>query len=208
MKRTSGFIEPCLPSLADRPPSGSDWIHEIKHDGFRLLACRGAAGVRLLTRNGNDFAPRYPLIVEAVNVLPVQSCVIDGEAVACDGDGLSIFEKLRWRHHDERVFMWCFDLLELNGRDLRREPIEVGKAALARLLKKAQVGLQFNEHITVPGDIVLRHACKLGLEGIVSKRLGSLYVSGRSRDWLKFKNPDAPAVKREFEEDWGKPQRR
>jgi bifunctional non-homologous end joining protein LigD len=106
------------------------------------------------------------------------------------------------------VFMWCFDLLELNGRDLRREPIEVRKAALARLLKKAQVGLQFNEHITVPGDIVLRHACKLGLEGIVSKRLGSLYVSGRSRDWLKFKNPDAPAVKREFEEDWGKPRRR
>jgi bifunctional non-homologous end joining protein LigD len=69
---------------------------------------------------------------------------------------------------------------------------------------KAQVGLQFNEHITVPGDIALRHACKLGLEGIVSKRLGSRYVSGRSRDWLKFKNPDAPAVKREFEEDWGK----
>jgi bifunctional non-homologous end joining protein LigD len=79
----------------------------------------------------------------------------------------------------------------------------VRKAALARLLKKAQVGLQFNEHITVPGDIVLRHACALGLEGIVSKRLGSPYISGRSRDWLKFKNPDAPAVKREFEEQTG-----
>jgi bifunctional non-homologous end joining protein LigD len=102
----------------------------------------------------------------------------------------------------------AFDLLELNGRDLRREPIEVRKAALARLLKKAQVGLQFNEHITVRGDIVLRHACKLGLEGIVSKRLGSLYVCGRSRDWLKFKNPSHPAAKREFEEDWGKTRRR
>jgi bifunctional non-homologous end joining protein LigD len=208
MKRTSGFIEPCLPSLADRPPPGSDWLHEIKHDGFRLLACRGAAGVRLLTRNGNDFAPRYPLIVEAVNALPVQSCVIDGEAVACDREGLSIFEKLRWRHHDGHVFLWSFDLLELNGQDLRRKPIEVRKATLARLLKKAQVGLQFNEHITVPGDIVLRHACKLGLEGIVSKKLGSYYVSGRSRDWLKFKNPSHPAVQREFEEDWGKTRRR
>jgi bifunctional non-homologous end joining protein LigD len=137
MKRTAGFIEPCLPSLADCPPSGSEWLHEIKHDGFRLLACRDPAGIRLSTRNANDFTARYPLIVEAVESLPVRTCVIDGEAVACDGNGLSIFEKLRWRHHDERVFMWCFDLLELNGRDLRREPIEVRKAALARLLKKA-----------------------------------------------------------------------
>jgi ATP-dependent DNA ligase len=75
-------------------------------------------------------------------------------------------------------------------------------------LKKAEVGLQFNEHITVPGDIVLRHVCKLGLEGIVSKKLGSYYVSGRSRDWLKFKNPSHPAVQREFEEDWGRGRRR
>jgi bifunctional non-homologous end joining protein LigD len=126
----------------------------------------------------------------------------------CDRNGLSIFEKLRWRHHDERVFMWCFDLLELNGRDLRREPLEVRRATLAWLLKKAQVGLQFNEHITVQSDIVLRHACNLGLEGIVSKKPGSYYVSGRSRDWLKFKNPSHPAVQREFEEDWGKTKRR
>jgi bifunctional non-homologous end joining protein LigD len=98
--------------------------------------------------------------------LPARSCVIDGEAVACDGDGLSIFEELRWRHHDGHVFMWSFDLLELDGRDMRPEPIEARKAALVRLLKKAKVGLQFNEHITVPGDgdIVLRHACALGLE--------------------------------------------
>jgi bifunctional non-homologous end joining protein LigD len=106
--------------------------------------------------------------------LPAHSCVIDGEAVACDGNGLSIFEELRWRHHDGHVFMWSFDLLELDGRDMRPEPIEARKAALVRLLKKAKVGLQFNEHITVPGDgdIVLRHACALGLEGIASKRLG------------------------------------
>jgi bifunctional non-homologous end joining protein LigD len=108
----------------------------------------------------------------------VRSCIIDGEAVACNGDGLSIFEKLRWRHHDERVFMWCFDLL------------------------------QFNQHLEHPGDIVFRHACKMGLEGIVSKRLGSRYVSGRSRDWLKLKNPSHPAVQREFEQDWGRTRRR
>jgi bifunctional non-homologous end joining protein LigD len=208
MKRTSGFIEPCLPSLADRPPSGSEWLHEIKHDGFRLLACRNAAGIRLLTRNGNDFTGRYPLIVEALDALRVRSCVIDGEAVACDGDGLSIFEKLRWRHHDGHVFMWAFDLLELNGQDLRREPIEVRKATLARLLKKAQVGLQFNEHITVPGDIVLRHACKTRPGG---HRLEAAGVALRLRPLERLaqvQNPAAPAVKREFEEDWGKARRR
>jgi bifunctional non-homologous end joining protein LigD len=207
MKRTSGFIEPCLPSLADCSPSGPAWIHEIKHDGFRLLACQGPAGVRLLTRNGSDFTARYPLIVEAVEALPVSSCAIDGEAVACDGEGLSVFEKLRWRHHDERVFVWAFDLLELDGQDLRREPIEVRKATLASVLRSCRAGLQFNQHLAHPGDIVFRHACKMGLEGIVSKRLGSRHISGRSRDWLKFKNPDAPAVKRELEEDWGNTRR-
>src|SRR5215472_4279670 len=83
----SGFIEPCLPSSADRPPSGPDWIDEIKHDGYRLMARRGPIGIHLLTRNGHDWAPRYPLIVEAVDRLKVRSCLIDGEAVACDENG-------------------------------------------------------------------------------------------------------------------------
>src|SRR5262245_14376429 len=90
-----GFIEPCLPSPADRPPSGPDWIHEIKHDGYRLMARRDSAGIRLLTRNGHDWSPRYPLILEAVNRLKVRSCLIDGEAVACDENGLAVFQRLR-----------------------------------------------------------------------------------------------------------------
>src|SRR5215211_4556377 len=94
-------------------------------------------------------------------------------------------------------------LIELNGKDLRRQPIEERKSVLAKLLRGAKLGLQLNEHLAEPGDVV-RHACRLGLEGIVSKRLGSRYVSGRSRDWLKFKNPNAPTVKREAEEAWGK----
>ena len=81
----SGFIEPCLPSPADRPPSGPDWIHEIKRDGYRLMARRDLIGIRLLTRNGHDWAPRYPLIVEAVDRLKVRSCLIDGEAVVRTG---------------------------------------------------------------------------------------------------------------------------
>src|SRR5262245_25322475 len=85
----SGFIEPCLPSPAERPPSGPDWVHEIKHDGYRLMARRDATGVRLLTRNGHDWSDRYPAIVEAVNRLKARSCLIDGEAVACDENGLA-----------------------------------------------------------------------------------------------------------------------
>src|SRR5262245_4371055 len=179
--------------------------HEIKHDGFRLMVRRDPAGVRLLTRNGHDWTDRYPLIAEAAGVLTVRSFLLDGEAVACDGDGMPVFDRLRYRRQDRHVFLYAFDLLELNGQDLRREPIEVRKRELGKLLRwTAQIGLQFNDQIAEPGDVVFRHACKMGLEGIVSKRLGSRYRSGRSHDWLKFKNPAAPAVKREAEEDWGK----
>src|SRR5262249_4185246 len=161
---------------------------------------RDAAGVRLLTRRGNDWTQRYPLIAAAVGALRVRSCLMDGEAVACDGDGMPSFDRLRYRRADGAVFLFAFDLLELDGRDLRREPFEVRKATLASVLRKARPGVQLNEHLEhEDGDLVFRHACKMGLEGIVSKRLGSPYRSGRSPDWLKTKNPDAPAVKREAE---------
>ena len=96
----AGFIEPCLPSPADKPPSGANWIHEIKHDGYRLMARRDPVGIRLLTRRGNDWADRYPLIVEAVNHLKVRSCLIDGEVVCCDERGLAIFATLRQRRNE------------------------------------------------------------------------------------------------------------
>jgi bifunctional non-homologous end joining protein LigD len=204
--RASAFIEPCLPSPADRPPSGSGWVHEIKLDGFRMMVRRDPAGVRLLTRNGYDWTGRFPLIAQAAAMLRARSFLIDGEAVACDGDGLPVFDRLRYRRQDGRVFLFAFDLLEFNGQDMRREPLERRKRALAVVLRsKAGTGIQLNEHCDdLPADIVFRHACKLGFEGIVSKRLDSPYVSGRSRHWLKMKNPQAPAVKREAEEDWGK----
>ena len=203
--RRPGFIEPCLPSPADHPPSGSSWIHEIKHDGYRLMARRDLVGIRLITRRGNDWSDRFPLVVEAVNHLKVRSCLIDGEVVCCDERGLTRFDILRRRNNEAMAFLYAFDLLELNGDDLRREPLEVRKATLASILRKARHGVRLNEHLEHPdGLAVFQHACKMGLEGIVSKRLGSTYRSGRSPDWLKFKNPEAPAVKREAEEDWGR----
>jgi bifunctional non-homologous end joining protein LigD len=196
------LIEPSLPSTK-APPSGPGWIHEIKHDGFRILARRGNAGVQLITRAGNDFSQRFPFIALAVGKLPVRSCLIDGEGIVCDGNGLAVFEMIR-RHGALASAVHCaFDLLELDGRDLRREPIEKRKALLAKLLRGSHSSIVLNEHFEEDGAIVYRDACKLGCEGIVSKHLGSSYRSGRSKYWVKVKNPKAPAVKREAEEDWG-----
>jgi bifunctional non-homologous end joining protein LigD len=103
--------------------------------------------------------------------------------VVCDAKGLAVLERRRYQHGGRTVFLFAFDLIELNGQDLRREPLEVRKRELGKLLRwGAQIGLQFNEHVAEPGEVVFRHACKLGLEGIVSKRLGSPYRSGRSKD--------------------------
>jgi bifunctional non-homologous end joining protein LigD len=196
------FCEPCLPSPADKPPAGADWLHEIKHDGFRVIACKDGERVRLYSRPGNDLTYRFPLIVEALARLRSRSCIIDGEAVCCDDNGMPSFDRIRYRRHDASVFLYAFDLIELNGDDLRRDPLEVRKATLGSLLVKAATGLRLNEHIVADGPTVFAHACKMGLEGIVSKRKTSTYRSGRSPDWLKSKNPACEAVRREEEEDW------
>src|SRR5215470_12943490 len=196
------FCEPCLPSPVERPPAGPDWIHEIKHDGFRLLARRGAAGVRLFTRNGHNWTERFPLIVEALNELKVTTCLIDGEAVTCNDSGLAEFNALRGRRGD--VHLCAFDLVELDGRDLRFQPLAERRRLLAKLVRKPRPGLVLNAQFDEDGPLVFEHACLLGCEGIVSKRKNSRYRSGRSRDWVKCKNPAAPAATRELEEDWGK----
>ena len=199
-RRGIGAIEPCLPSPAKAPPSGPGWLHEIKHDGFRLIARRDAAGVRLITRKGNDLTYRFPFIAMAVAKLPARSCLIDGEAIVCDDNGLAVFDLIRRQRTSATAVHCAFDLLELDGEDLRRETIETRKATLASLLRGAHSSLVLNRHFDGDGAIVYNHACKLGCEGIVSKRLGSLYRSGRTAHWVKVKNPAAPAVKREAEE--------
>jgi ATP-dependent DNA ligase len=178
-----GFIEPCLPSPAAKPPTSLDWLHEIKHDGFRLIARKDGKRVRLYSRPGNDLTHRFQLIVEIVARLRSRSCIIDGEAVACDESGVPSFDRIRYRRHDASVFLYAFDLIELNGDE------DVRKATLASVLAKAASGLRLNEHIEADGPTVFAHACKMGLEGIVSKRKDSPYRSGRSPDSLKMKNP-------------------
>ena len=199
---SSDNIEPCLPRLAKAPPTGPDWIHELKHDGFRILARRDGPKVRLISPNGRDLTYRFPLAAAAVAALPVYSCSIDGEAIVCDGKGLAVFQFIRNYRRGNIATICAFDLIEIDGRDMRQQPIEERKHVLKWLLTKSHPGIAYNRHFDVEGAIVFHHACKLGCEGVVSKRIGSPYRAGRSADWIKVKNPTSPAVKREAEEDW------
>src|SRR5215469_2291050 len=174
----AGFIAPCLPTKTDKLPSGSQWLHEIKHDGFRIIARKTGARVRLYSRPGNDLTYRFPLIVETLARLHSRSCIIDGEAVACDDKGVALFDLIRYRRHDDSTFLYASDLIELNCDDLRRDPLEFRKATLASIVAKAGSGIRFNEHMEGDSPTVFAHACKMGLEGIVSKRKDSAYRSG------------------------------
>jgi bifunctional non-homologous end joining protein LigD len=161
--------------------------------------------VRLITRHGNDFTSRFPLAAAAVTALPARSFLIDGEAIVTNASGLAVFDLIRRSRHGCDAVLIAFDLIKLDGEDLRRSPIEHRKRKLAKLARGPHPGIVLNEFFEGDGDILFKHACKLGCEGIVSKRLGSPYRSGRSVHWVKVKNPKAPAVKREAEEDWGSP---
>jgi bifunctional non-homologous end joining protein LigD len=137
----AGFIAPCLPTSAPLPPSGESWLHEIKHDGFRVIARKVGERVKLYSRPGNDLTHRFALIVEALARLRARSCILDGEAIACGPDGIALFDRIRYRRHDGDVFMWAFDLIELNGDDVRRDPLAVRKATLERILARAAAGM-------------------------------------------------------------------
>src|SRR6516165_4841559 len=164
----AGFIAPYLPTKTDKLPSGSQWLHEIKHDGFRIIARKTGAQVRLYSSPGNDLTRRFPLIAETLTSLRSRSCIIDGEAVACDDNGVASFDLVRHQRANNRIFLYAFDLIELNGDGLRGDPLEVRKATLASIVAKASSGIRFNEPMEGDGPTVFPHACKLGLEGVVS----------------------------------------
>jgi ATP-dependent DNA ligase len=127
----NGFIEPCIPTRAARPPSGPDWIHEIKHDGYRLIVRAASPLVRLFTLRGFDWTDRYPAIAGAATKVAARSFTIDGEAVVCGSDGVAVFEALHRRHRATEAILYAFDLLELDGEDLRPVPLGERKARLA-----------------------------------------------------------------------------
>ncbi len=187
-------FEPCLPTRGTKVPAGPEWLHEIKHDGYRLIVVRDGARVRLFTRNGHDWTKRYPLIVEAALRNRQTSFVIDGEAVLLGVDGVSDFNALHSRRHDDEVQLYAFDVLALDGDDLRNLPLHL---RMARLLARRPEGIFVSEF--EQGEIgpdLFRQACKFGLEGLVSKRRESVYRGGRSPNWIKVKNRSHPALNR------------
>jgi bifunctional non-homologous end joining protein LigD len=198
-----GFIEPSLPTLGHALPAGPQWVHEIKHDGYRFICRVEGNRIRVFSRRGTDYTDRVPRIVDTLLRLPASSATLDGEGVACDPNGVPNFELLRaalGRPAKREVFLYAFDLLELDGRDMRREPWSDRRWKLARLLRGAGHGVQLSDHMeSTGGEAAFRHACAMGLEGIVAKRRDKPYRSGRSPDWIKVKNPDAPAATRLIE---------
>ena len=165
---------------------------------------RDGSGVRCFTRNGHDWADRFPAIVDAAARLKAKSFLIDGEAVIARDDGTPDFHALRRRRRGHEAVLVAFDLLELDGDDLRVLPLNPRKRRLARLIDKARkwLAIQYSEHLTGDGPSVFAHVCRMGLEGIVSKRTDAPYRSGPSKTWLKSKNPASDAVRREREEQW------
>jgi bifunctional non-homologous end joining protein LigD len=184
-----GFIEPCQPVLSAIVPSGPDWVHELKHDGWRLLARKDADQVLLWSRTGRNWTDNFPGIVAALTALPIPSCVLDGEAVAHDKDGWPDFHGLQSKAGRERAELVAFDLLMVNSADIRPWPLIERRGWLSELMEGSPAGLHFSEHLE-NGKALLKHACALNLEGIVSKRKSAPYRSGRSDNWRKIKCPD------------------
>jgi bifunctional non-homologous end joining protein LigD len=191
-----GFIEPCLPTVATRPPNGPLWLHEIKHDGYRLMVKKHGDAVRIYTRRGADWTDRFPAIVGVARKIKAFSFHIDGEGVVCSDAGLAMFDRLHSKSYDAAVFLFAFDLIEVDGTDLRKLALVERKLRLRALLARRKSGIVYNDHIDGDGATIYAHACKLGFEGIVSKRRDFGYSSGRSKGWLKVKNPKAPAALR------------
>lgn len=186
---TLAFIPPMLPSLTRHPPEGGEWIHEIKHDGYRTQVIIEGDDARAFTRNGHDWSEKYEPIVGAALGLPCRSAIIDGEVVVLDEQGRSDFRAMRStiaQNPDALTFV-AFDLIHLNGRDLRRTTLQERREALRELMILAPPRLMFSDHIEMSGQIFFDHVDALCLEGIVSKRKSSLYKSGYSPVWLKTK---------------------
>src|SRR5437868_4653386 len=197
--------QPCIPTRGTKVPSGPEWLHEIKHDGYRLIVQREGTRVRLLTRRGYDWSDRYPLITHAALRLRQTSFVIDGEAVVLGSDGISDFEGLHGGRCNEEVRLYAFDLLSDDGVDMRDETLQICKLWLGNLLTRSTDGILHNDYhhdAGAIGPLLYRQACLMGLEGIVSKRRDSTYKAGPSKHWIKVKNPKSAAMIRAKEGDW------
>ena len=192
--RQPATLKPQLATLGSAAPTGDLWVHELKFDGYRMLAIFKKGKVRLLTRRGNDWTHRFGAVVDALEDLGIDEAILDGEIVSLDAHGISNFQQLQnqlKRGDDSTLAYYLFDAPHFAGYDLTATPLVERKALLEKLLtapgKRAATTLRYSEHLKEDGDQVWQHACRSGLEGIISKRADGRYVQTRSPDWLKTK---------------------
>ena len=183
------FIKPMLPTLVETPPGGDEWIHEIKHDGYRSQLVINAGKVKAFTRRGADWTSKYRPVVAAAGELPATSAIIDGEIVVLDASGKSDYHAFRKaiKGSPSRLVFVAFDLLHLDGRDFRPDKTLERRAALGNLVAGAPAAIQFSEAFAGNGKAFHKAVDELNVEGMVSKRADAPYVSGRTRAWLKTK---------------------
>jgi bifunctional non-homologous end joining protein LigD len=180
------FIKPSEPVESSSPPAGKGWCHEVKFDGYRVQLHKEPHRAFIYSKNGKDLTARFRDIAAAVGELPCKSCVIDAEGVALDAEGRPDFRALVGGQKHSRV-AWCFDLLEIDGRDMRPFPLVTRRVRLGSLLKRAgHELLRFSDTFPDAGKL-LNALDERGLEGIVSKRADQPYVSGKNRQWIKVK---------------------
>src|SRR6476661_4157713 len=190
-------IEFCLPTSGKAVPSGPDWIHEVKYDGYRLRVERHGDRVKLTSRSGLNWTGRFPWIVETARKIRTTQFVIDGEAVVLGVNGISDFNDLHSRKHDHEVQLYAFDCLALGRDDLCRLPLHLRKTNLAQLLRGRAEGIfvaPFEQGEI--GPELFEAACRMGLEGLVSKHRERAYRGGRCDHWIKIKNRQHPAYSR------------
>lgn len=192
------FIQPSICSEGTKVPSAPGWIHEIKHDGYRMQVHKTGDRVRLYTRRGFDWTDRYPRAAAGVRKLKVETITIDAELVVADAAGVADFARLHSRCADAEAFLYAFDIMELEGADLRQTPLVARKAALSKVLGRKNDGIHLCEHHDADGPAIFEAACRLGLEGIVSKKATSIYRPGpkATSSWIKVKNKRSPAYMR------------
>src|SRR5882757_6415359 len=180
-----GFMEPALATSIEKVPRGARWVHEIKFDGYRVQLQIANDDIKVFTRRGNDWTKRFKKIAGDAYLINAGSAIIDGEVVVPAADGSTDFSVLQneLKGKSRKIVLVAFDLLYLNGYDLRKLPLIERKAHLKQLIAKTDV--QFSESFEVDGGEIYRHACSVGLEGVVSKVRDSRYASGRGRDWVK-----------------------
>lgn len=180
-----------LATLSDKPPTGDAWMQEVKFDGYRILCYFDGSDVKLITRNDQDWTHRYPAIAEAARQLAADSAILDGEVVALLPSGVTSFQALQnagRKGSSAKLAYYAFDLLYLDGEDLRSRPLLERKEALEKLLKRSVAEpLLYSEHFTTDPKALLTQCCQMGLEGIICKRADRPYLAGRSSDWLKVK---------------------